>query len=112
MTHIPEGAYDREVIAVLRKALDVAWAKLSLRKPLTVLVTAAGIGLAATIAVDPQSSGTVAAGVARGAIDGVILGSNAWPSVPINVQARLVLWSPDCNEQGQCGWVSTTPIDE
>jgi hypothetical protein len=26
MTHIPEGAYDREVIAVLRKALDVAWA--------------------------------------------------------------------------------------
>jgi len=61
MTHIPEGAYDREVIAVLRKALDVAWAKLSLRKPLTVLATAA-----ATIAVDPQSSGTVAAGVARG----------------------------------------------
>jgi hypothetical protein len=113
MTYIPEGACNREVIAVFRKALHVAGANLSLRKPLTVLATAAAIGLAATtIAVDPQSSGTVAVGVARGVIDGVILGSNAWPSVPINVQARLVLWSPDCNEQGQCGWVSITPIDE
>jgi hypothetical protein len=112
MTHIPEGAYDREMIAVLQKALGVAGAKLSLRKPLTVLATAAAIGLAATIAVGPQSSGTVAAGVARGVIDGVILGSNAWPSVPVNVQARLVLWSPDCNKQGQCGWVSAAPINE
>ena len=101
-THIPEGAHDREIIVVLRKALGVAGAK-SLRKPLTVLAAAAAIGLAATIAVDPQSSGTVAAGVARGVIDGVILGSNAWPSVPVNVQARLVLWSPDCNLQGECG---------
>jgi hypothetical protein len=105
MTNIPE-------IAVQRKVLDVAWAKLSLRKLLTLLATAAAIGLAGTIAVDPQSSGTVAAGVARGAIDGVILGSNAWPSVPLNVQARLMLWSPDCNEEGQCGWISITPIDE
>ena len=108
MTHIPEGANDREIIVVLRQALGVAGAK-SLRKPLTVLAAAAAIGLAATIAVDPQSSGTVAAGVARGVIDGVILGSNAWPSVPVNVQARLVLWSPDCNEQGQCE-VSAAPI--
>ena len=89
MTHIPEGANDREIIVVLRQALGVAGAK-SLRKPLTVLAAAAAIGLAATIAVDPQSSGTVAAGVARGVIDGVILGSNAWPSVPVNVQARLM----------------------
>jgi hypothetical protein len=112
MTHIPEGAYDREVISVLREALNVAWAKLSRRKPLTVLAIAVAVGLTGAIAVDPQSSGTVAAGVVRGAIDGMILGSNAWPSVPVNVQARLVLWSPDCNAQGQCGWVSTTPIDE
>ena len=111
MTHIPEGANDREIIVVLRQALGVAGAK-SLRKPLTVLAAAAAIGLGATIAVDPQSSGTVAAGVARGVIDGVILGSNAWPSVPVNVQARLVLWSPDCNEQGQCGYVSAAPINE
>jgi hypothetical protein len=110
MTHIPEGANDREIIVVLRKALGVAGAK-SLRKPLTVLAAAAAIGLAATIAVDPQSSGTVAAGVARGVIDGVILASNAWPSVPVNVQARLVLWSPDCSEQGQCE-VSAAPINE
>ena len=105
MTHIPEGANDREIIVVLRKALGVAGAK-SLRKPLTVLAAAAAIGLAATIAVDPQSSGTVAAGVARSVIGGVILGSNAWPSAPVDVQSRLVLWSPDCNEQGQCGRAS------
>jgi hypothetical protein len=111
MTHIPEGANDREIIVVLRKALGVAGAK-SLRKPLTVLVAAAAIGLAATIAVDPQSSGTVAAGVVRGVIDGVILGSNAWPSVPVDVQARLLLWSPDCSEEGRCRWVSAAPIDE
>jgi hypothetical protein len=112
MNNIPERAYDSEVIAVMRKAIDVAWAKLSLRKPLIVLPTAAAIGLAATIAVDPQSSGTVAAGVARSIVGGMILGSNAWPSVPVDVQAMLVLWSPDCNEQGQCGWVSATPINE
>jgi hypothetical protein len=106
MKNIPEGTYNPEMIAVLRKALDVALAKLSLRKPLTVLATAAAIGLAATIAADPQSSGTVAAGVARSIIGGVILGSNAWPSAPVDVQSRLVLWSPDCNEQGQCGRAS------
>jgi hypothetical protein len=103
MNNVPEGTHDPEMIAVLRKALDVAGAKLSLRKPLTVLATAAAIGLAATIAADPQFSGTVAAGVARSVIGGVILGSNAWPSVPVDVQSRLVLWSPDCR---QCGWVS------
>jgi hypothetical protein len=112
MNNIPEGAYDSEMIAVMRKALAVAWAKLSLRKPLTFLSTAAAVGLAATIAVDPQSSGTVAAGVARSVVGGMILGSNAWPSVPVDVQAMLVLWSPECNERGQCGWVSATPIDE
>jgi len=106
MKNIPEGTYNPEMIAVLRKALDVALAKLSLRKPMTVLATAAAIGLAATIAADPQSSGTVAAGVARSVIGGVILGSNAWPSAPVDVQSRLVLWSPDCNEQGQCGRAS------
>jgi hypothetical protein len=112
MNNIPERAYDSEMIAAMRKALDVAWAKLSLRKPLIALSTAAAIGLAATIAVDPQSSGTVAAGLARSVVGGMILGSNAWPSVPVDVQSMLVLWSPDCNEQGQCRWVSATPIDE
>jgi hypothetical protein len=112
MNNIPERAYDSEMIAVMRKATNVAWAKLSLRNPLIVLSTAAVIGLAATIAVDPRSSGTVAAGVARSVVGGMILGSNAWPSVPVDVKAMLVLWSPDCNDRGQCGWVSATPIDE
>ena len=112
MNNIPERAYNSEMIAVMRKAVDIAWAKLSLRKPLIVLSTAAVIGLAATIAVDPESSGTVAASVARSVVGGMILGSNAWPSVPVDVQAMLVLWSPECNELGQCGWVSAAPIDE
>jgi hypothetical protein len=88
-----------------------AGAKLSLRKPLTGLSIAAAIGLAATIVVAPEFSGSVSAGLARGVIGGVILGTNAWPSVPVDVQARLALWSSDCNEQGQCGW-SLATIDE
>jgi hypothetical protein len=83
-----------------------------MRKALTVLAMAAGIGLTATIATDPESSGKVAAHVARAITGGMILGSNAWPSAPVDVQARLLVWSPDCDEEGRCGWVSAAPIDE
>jgi hypothetical protein len=61
-----------------------------MKKALTVLATAVGIAVAAMIATNPSPSGNVAAGVARGAIGGVILGSNAWPSVPVDVQSRLL----------------------
>jgi hypothetical protein len=71
-------------------------------KALIVLATAAGIGLAVTIATDPLLSGGVGGEAVRAAIGGVILGSNAWPSVPVDVQSRLLLWSTDCNEQGPC----------
>jgi hypothetical protein len=81
-----------------------------MRKVLTILASVAAICLAATIATSPVPSSTVAAGLARGVIGGVILGSNVWPSTPADVQARLLLWSPDCGEQ--CGWAQTTPIDE
>jgi hypothetical protein len=74
----------------------------SMRKSLIVLATAAGIALAATLATDPLlSSGVDEA--AHAVIGGVILGSNAWPSAPVDVQSRLLLWSADCKEQGQCG---------
>jgi hypothetical protein len=108
MNNIPELAHNSEMIAVMRQALHVGWAKLSL----TILLTAAFLGLSATIAIEPQSSGIVAAGFARSLVGGVILGSNAWPSVPVDVQARLLLWSPDCSEEGRCRWVSAAPIDE
>jgi hypothetical protein len=80
-----------------------AGAKLSLRKPLTVLSIAAAIGLAATIVVAREFSGSLPqAWLARGVIGGMILGTNAWP---------LSRSTSNCNEQGQCGWVLVT-IDE
>jgi hypothetical protein len=112
MNNIPERAHNSEKIAEMRQALHVGWARLPLTKPLTILLTSAAVGLSATVASEPQSSGTVAAGVARSLLGGVILGSNAWPSVPVDVQARLLLWSPDCSEEGRCRWVSAAPIDE
>jgi hypothetical protein len=55
------------------------------------ILAAAAVGLSATIAIEPQSRGIVATGVARSLVGGVILGSNVWPSVPVDVQARLLL---------------------
>ena len=81
-------------------------------KALIVLATAAGIGLAATIATDPLLGGGVGGEAVRAAIGGVILGSNAWPSVPVDVQSRLLLWSADCKEQGQCDEVAAQLASE
>jgi hypothetical protein len=71
-----------------------------MRKTVTIFVVVWGIGLAATIASGLLFSGG-AVEVARGVTSGVILGSNAWPSVPVDVKSRLAL--AQCNEQGQCG---------
>jgi hypothetical protein len=73
----------------------------SMRKTLTIFAIVGGIGLAATMAADLISSGGAAVQVARGVTSGMILGSNAWPSVPVDVKSRLAL--AQCNEQGQCG---------
>jgi hypothetical protein len=61
-------------------------------KALIVLATAAGIGLAATIATDPLLSGGVGG--------------------EVDVQSRLLLWSADCKEQGQCGEVAAQLASE
>jgi hypothetical protein len=79
-----------------------------MRKALTILAIVGGIGLTATMAADLIFSGGVTVQVARGVTSGVILGSSAWPSIPLDVQSRLVL--AECNEQGQCG--STNLADE
>jgi hypothetical protein len=81
-------------------------------KALIVLATAAGIGLAVTIATDPLLSGGVGGEAVCAAIGGVILGWNAWPSVPVDVQSRLLLWSADCNEQGPCEEVAAQLASE
>jgi hypothetical protein len=74
---------------------------ISMRKTLTIFAIIGGIGLAVTMASDLLFSGGLAVQAARGVTSGVILGSNAWPSVPVDVKSRLAL--AQCNEQGQCG---------
>jgi hypothetical protein len=81
-----------------------------MRKALTIFAIVGGIGLTATIAIDPTSGGGVAAQVARGVTGGVILGASAWPSVAVDVQSRLVL--AKCNEQGDCLLASVNFSDE
>jgi hypothetical protein len=77
-------------------------ARVPMKKALVLLATAAGVGLAATIATDPQPTREMAASVARGVLYGVILGSNAWPSVPVDAQSRRLLWTA----------ASAAPVDE
>jgi hypothetical protein len=84
---------------------------------LAVLATATSVGLVATVAATgPGPSGRLAAEVGRAMVAGVILGSGVWPSnlVPAEIQSQLLLWSLDCERQGQCGHyglASASPAD-
>ena len=72
---------------------------------LAVVATAMSVGLVATIvATGPGPSARLAAEVGRGVVAGVILGSGVWPSnlIPGDIQSQLLLWSLDCERQGQC----------
>ena len=68
-----------------------------------VLLTAALAGSAAL-----ATSAAIAPGidvpiqVARAMVDGVILGSSAWPSVPVDGRARLQLRSAACDRGAYC----------
>jgi hypothetical protein len=81
-----------------------------MKKALILLATAAGVGLVATSVTDPQPTREMAASVTRGVLYGVILGSNAWPSVLADAQSRLLLWTANCKEE--CGLASPAPVDE
>jgi hypothetical protein len=81
-----------------------------MKNALILLAAAAGVGLVATVATDPPATREMAASVAHGALYGVILGSNAWPTVPVDAQSRLLLWTANCKEE--CGLASTAPVDE
>ena len=103
---IQRTAYERPLVVVLghwrTRLRGVSMRKpLTIFEPLTIFSIIGGIGLAVTMASDFPLSGGLAVQVARGVISGVILGSNAWPSVPVDVKSRLAL--AQCNEQGQCG---------
>ena len=68
----------------------------------TVIKTAA---LAAVIALAATTATTlkpVISQTAQAVLDGVILGSSAWPSAPIDARGRLQLVSGTCEEEGRC----------
>jgi hypothetical protein len=83
-----------------------------MRTALTIIALAAVFGLAATTATAPKISSDFSAQAARAMLDGVILGSSAWPSVPVDARVRLLLRSPDCDDDGRCKSGSATFIAE
>jgi hypothetical protein len=62
-----------------------------MRSRLIVLFIAMSFGLALAIENNPEPAREVVAGLARAAAVGVILGSNTWAPVPMDVQSRLLL---------------------
>lgn len=82
-------------------------------KVLSVFAIAAGVLFATPLATDPVFRTGLAANLGRGLVDGMILGSNAWPSVPADVRSRQLLQLvASCNERGQCELVPTTDLDD
>jgi hypothetical protein len=67
------------------------------------------IGLAATTATAPSFNTPIISETAQAVLDGVILGSSAWPSVPVDARGGLQLLSIACEEERRCRGVS---IDE
>ena len=63
-------------------------------KALTVITTVAVIGAVAALGTDFWRDGKFASGLARGLVNGVILGSNVWPHQPslspANVKSRVL----------------------
>ncbi|HEV3371631.1 MAG TPA: hypothetical protein VG145_03720 [Xanthobacteraceae bacterium] len=68
---------------------------------------AAGIGVAALAATDIRPDGKMVADLSHSLAAGVILGSGVWPyglsPIPPDLQSRLLLSVPDCDDGGQCG---------
>jgi hypothetical protein len=73
-----------------------------MRTVITTCALAAVIALAATTATAPTLNSPVISQTAQAVLDGVILGSSAWPSVPVDARGRLQLVSGTCEEEGRC----------
>jgi hypothetical protein len=84
----------------------------SMRNAVAMVALVTPLGLAAIIATAPKFNRDFTAPAMRAMLDGVILGSSAWPSVPVDVQARLQLWSPDCADGGQCKPGAAASVDD
>jgi hypothetical protein len=83
-----------------------------MRTVLTTAALAATIALAATTATAPSLNSPFITQTAQAVVDGVILGSSAWPSVPLDRRNRLQLFSTGCDEEGRCRLASGGSIDE
>jgi hypothetical protein len=69
----------------------------------TVITTAslsAAIALAATTS--PTLNSPIVSQTAQAVLDGVILGSSAWPSVRLDARARLQFFSSACEPEERC----------
>jgi hypothetical protein len=73
-----------------------------MRSGLIVFLLASSLGLALAIESNREPASEVAAGLARAAVVGVILGSNHWAPYPADVQSRLLLQQVVSDE----GWES------
>jgi hypothetical protein len=79
-----------------------------MQKTIVAFAAAAGIGLAAALAAtDIRPDGKMVADLGHSLAAGVILGSGVWPyglsPIPPDLQSRLLLSAPDCDDVGQCG---------
>jgi hypothetical protein len=64
-----------------------------MRNALTIVTSVAALGLAATTASGSKFNIEIAVQAMGAMLDGIILGSSAWPSIPLDTQARLQLRS-------------------
>jgi hypothetical protein len=83
-----------------------------MRTVFATVALAAAIGMAATTAAGPGLNIPVISQTAHAVLDGMILGSSAWPSVPVDARGRLQLFSAACEEEGRCKWASVGSIDD
>jgi hypothetical protein len=77
-------------------------ANASMRSVIVALVLSAGVVIAIGTAAAPDFNHQTTAPLARAIIDGLVLGSTAWPSTPLDVQARLQLRPTGCGATGPC----------
>jgi hypothetical protein len=75
-----------------------------MRRVFVTSTLASAMAMAAGAPTAPNFDPKATAPLARAIMEGVILGSSAWPSTPVDVQARLQLRSTVCDAAGRCFW--------
>jgi hypothetical protein len=73
-----------------------------MRSVVVSLVLSAGVVVAIGTVAAPDLNNRTTAPLTRAIIDGLVLGSTAWPSTPVDVQARLQLRAAGCDATAPC----------